>query len=198
MRLVCKMLLPITLFTYTNTMQAKHLHSIIFCLLFGILASCEGFEILRLNSEKNPVVGFKIANLSKTNFNSVKLYMRDINYPKIYRDTLIYSTEKLLKINDSISLFKRDLRNYTKAYHGEFYVVAKKENTIDTVFQQFGSFTDYNVSGEFYAGYNTYEIQLIDKGTLPTPKENKEVMVYFARYKGNKRVEIREAPTTEF
>lgn len=179
-------------------MQAKHLHSIIFCLLFGILASCEGLEMLVLNSEKNPVVGFKIANLAKTNFNSVKLFVRDINYPNKYRDTLIYSTEKTLKMNDSIALFKRDLRNYAKDAYGIFYIVAKKENTVDTVFQQFGGYSDYNVSGEFYAGYNTYEIQLIDKGTLPTPKENKEIMVYFARYKGNKRVEIREAPTTEF
>jgi hypothetical protein len=131
--------------------------------------------------------GFKIINNSSKDIEWIKIYAEDIQ--RFYKPDTIKINSILLfdgKINakDSLMMVKRDLRQYSKTGEGNIIIFAKKKDSKDTLSQHLGRYMNNEIFRDSFVGFNAFKVLLIDKNSQPTPYQDSELIVRFAKYKG--------------
>lgn len=157
-----------------------------FLILLFFLVACES-----LISNKNVTPNFKLINNSHIELESFELYVGDqkeLNVIDTSKNFIIIHNENPLKSN-SLPIFQKNLKKYSKTGNGYFYFYGKKKYSNDTLKIKFGRYNNFDVSNDSYPGYNTYEIIVVDKNSLPNPLSKNEIITKFAKYKGENRIE---------
>jgi hypothetical protein len=131
--------------------------------------------------------GFKIINNSSKDVEWIKIYAKDIK--RFYKpdtikidDILLY--EGKINANDSLMMINKDLRQYSKTGEGDIIILAKKKESKDTLNHYVGRYMNNEIFRDSFVGFNAFKILLIDKNSQPVPYQDHELIVRFAKYKG--------------